>query len=95
MFKTLILKFSHDNSNEKVAALKRDNKNKIKIKNKPLLRFRIMNQITSAALAKRTPKAAIAMPTMTTIGISAFSNSSAGTLSTPLTYKKKIKTKEN
>lgn len=47
-----------------------------------------MNQIINAALAKRTPNAAIAIPTMTSVGISAFSNSSAGTLSTPLNHKK-------
>ncbi len=50
-----------------------------------------MNQTMSAALAKRTPNAAIAIATMTSVGISAFSNSSAGTLSTPLKRKTKKK----
>lgn len=60
------------------------NKKKTKINNKPLLRFRIINQIMSAALANRTPNAAIAIATITSVGISAFSNSSAGTFSAPL-----------
>lgn len=51
-------------------------KNNTKIMGLPLLRFRIINQATRAALISSRPSPAKAMPTMTNLGNSDFSISS-------------------
>lgn len=72
--------------------------NKRSVIGKPFERFRIINQANSAALPNsKHNNAANPNPIKTTLGISAFSNSSAGKTSVPLqnknTEKNKKKTK--